>query len=62
MTMDDPHALLVRTASRLAEITVKVHVSALFRILGVVNRTQAVVVARRMGMEHGGDDGLKPPL
>ena len=25
MTMDDPHALLVRTASRLAEITVKLN-------------------------------------
>ncbi len=33
-----------------AEITVKVHVSALFRALEVVNRTQAVLVARRMGL------------
>lgn len=33
-----------------AEITVKVHVSALFRALDVVNRTQAVLVARRMGL------------
>ena len=34
----------------LAEITVKVHVSAVFRALDVVNRTQAVLVARRMGL------------
>lgn len=34
----------------LAEITVKVHVSAVFRLLGVVNRTQAVLAARRMGL------------
>lgn len=33
-----------------AEITVKVHVSAVFRALNVVNRTQAVLVARRMGL------------
>ena len=34
----------------LAEITVKVHVSALFRALDVVNRTQAVLAARRLGL------------
>ena len=34
----------------LAEITVKLHVSAVFRILGVVNRTQAVLAARRLGL------------
>jgi DNA-binding NarL/FixJ family response regulator len=33
-----------------AEITVKVHVSAVFRALDVVNRTQAVLVGRRMGL------------
>jgi DNA-binding NarL/FixJ family response regulator len=37
----------------LAEITVKVHVSALFRALGVVNRTQAVLAARRLGLHAG---------
>jgi len=31
----------------LAEVTVKMHVSAIFRALGVTNRTQAVMVARR---------------
>lgn len=35
----------------LAEITVKVHVSAIFRLLGVVNRTQAVLAARQLGLE-----------
>jgi DNA-binding NarL/FixJ family response regulator len=34
----------------LAEITVKMHVSAVFRTLNVVNRTQAVSVARRLGL------------
>ena len=34
---------------RLAEVTVKMHVSALFRALGVANRTQAVLAARRLG-------------
>ena len=30
--------------------TVKTHVSAIFKVLGVVNRTQAVIAARRMGL------------
>jgi DNA-binding NarL/FixJ family response regulator len=34
----------------LAEITVKMHVSAVFRTLKVVNRTQAVSAARRLGL------------
>lgn len=34
----------------LAEITVKIHISAIFRILGVINRTQAVLAARRLGL------------
>jgi DNA-binding NarL/FixJ family response regulator len=33
-----------------AEITVKFHVSAVFRILKVVNRTQAVQAGRRLGL------------
>ena len=33
-----------------AEITVKMHVSAIFRALNVANRTQAVLVARRLGL------------
>jgi len=34
----------------LSEKTVKAHVTAIFKVLGVVNRTQAVLVARRMGL------------
>ncbi|HKT72339.1 MAG TPA: response regulator transcription factor [Steroidobacteraceae bacterium] len=34
----------------LSEKTVKAHVTAIFKILGVVNRTQAVLAARRIGM------------
>ena len=34
----------------LSEKTVKAHVTAIFKILRVVNRTQAVLVARRVGM------------
>ena len=41
----------------LAEITVKIHVSAVFRILGVINRTQAVLAAREHGLL---DDGALP--
>jgi DNA-binding NarL/FixJ family response regulator len=37
----------------IADITVKVHLSAVFRKLGVVNRTQAVVEARRIASEMG---------
>lgn len=36
----------------LAVITVKMHVSAIFRALGVVNRTQAAVAARRLGLHE----------
>lgn len=35
----------------LAEITVKQHISGLFRALGATNRTQAVLTARRLGMQ-----------
>lgn len=38
----------------LAEVTVKMHVSSLFRFLGVANRTQAVLAARRLGLYAGG--------
>jgi DNA-binding NarL/FixJ family response regulator len=34
----------------LSDITVKTHVSAIFRALGVINRTQAVIAARRLGL------------
>lgn len=35
----------------LAEITVKMHVSSILRSLGVTNRTQAVLAARRLGLQ-----------
>jgi DNA-binding NarL/FixJ family response regulator len=38
----------------LAEITVKTHLTAIFRLLGVVNRTQAVVAIRRLGVDYSG--------
>jgi DNA-binding NarL/FixJ family response regulator len=34
----------------LSEVTVKTHVSAVFRSLGVINRTQAGIAARRLGL------------
>jgi DNA-binding NarL/FixJ family response regulator len=37
----------------LAEVTVKMHVSSLFRVLGVANRTQALLAARRLGFYSG---------
>ena len=37
----------------IALVTVKLHVSAIFRALGVVNRTQAAIAARRMGVRSG---------
>jgi DNA-binding NarL/FixJ family response regulator len=37
----------------LAEVTVKMHVSSVFRFLGVANRTQAVLAARRIGLYSG---------
>jgi two-component system, NarL family, nitrate/nitrite response regulator NarL len=41
----------------LAEVTVKMHISSIFRVLGVTNRTQAVLAARRLGLfEPGNSD------
>lgn len=46
----------------LAEITVKIHVSSIFRALAVVNRTQAVLAARRFGLYNPdqGEDSVAP--
>lgn len=45
----------------LAVITVKMHVSAIFRALGVVNRTQAALAARRLGLEElSAGEGKEP--
>lgn len=41
----------------LAEITVKSHLTAIFRVLGVVNRTQAVVAMRRLGLDYKSGHG-----
>jgi DNA-binding NarL/FixJ family response regulator len=43
----------------LAEITVKSHLTAIFRLLGVVNRTQAVVAIRRLGVDYS--SRIAPP-
>ena len=43
----------VATDLGLSEKTVKAHVTAIFKVLGVVNRTQAVLAARRIGMITG---------
>jgi len=43
----------IATELGLSEKTVKAHVTAIFKVLGVVNRTQAVLVARRVGMVTG---------
>jgi DNA-binding NarL/FixJ family response regulator len=43
----------IATELGLSEKTVKAHVTAIFKVLGVVNRTQAVLVARRVGMFTG---------
>ena len=40
----------IATELGLSEKTVKAHVTAIFKVLGVVNRPQAVLVARRVGM------------
>lgn len=37
----------------LAEITIKLHVSSIFRSLSVANRTQALLAARRLGLYAG---------
>lgn len=47
-----PNKLICRQL-RLAEGTVKVHVSAVLRALGVRSRTQAVVAASRLGLRLG---------
>ena len=44
-----PNKLIAR-ALGLTEGTVKIHVAAILRALQARNRTEAVVVARRMGM------------
>jgi DNA-binding NarL/FixJ family response regulator len=45
----------------LAEITVKSHLTAIFRLLGVVNRTQAVVTMRKLGLDYTASLGERSP-
>jgi DNA-binding NarL/FixJ family response regulator len=40
----------IATELGLSEKTIKAHLTAIFKVLGVVNRTQAVLVAQRVGM------------
>jgi two-component system, NarL family, nitrate/nitrite response regulator NarL len=44
----------------LAEITVKTHLTSIFRLLRVVNRTQAVVAIRRLGVDLADKDARAP--
>ncbi len=46
----------------LAEITVKTHLSAVFRALGVVNRTQAVMALRSLGLAEASGPLPSPEL
>jgi DNA-binding NarL/FixJ family response regulator len=45
----------------LAEGTVKVHISSILKILGVANRTQAVLVASRLGLRLDGSPRAPSP-
>ena len=47
-----PNKLICRDLN-LAEGTVKIHVAAILKALGVMNRTQAVVAVSRMGLKLG---------
>jgi DNA-binding NarL/FixJ family response regulator len=45
---------------QLAEVTVKMHVSLVFRALGVATRTQAVAIAHRWGLDAADATGAQP--
>jgi DNA-binding NarL/FixJ family response regulator len=58
-----PNKLICRDLN-LAEGTVKIHVAAILKALGVMNRTQAVVAVSRMGLKLGPlrpRPGAQPP-
>ena len=58
-----PNKLICRELN-LAEGTVKIHVAAILKALGVMNRTQAVVAVSRMGLKLGPlrpRPGAQPP-
>jgi DNA-binding NarL/FixJ family response regulator len=54
-----PNKIICRELG-LAEGTVKIHVTAILRALGVANRTQAVIAVSRLGLKLGGL-GNRPP-
>jgi DNA-binding NarL/FixJ family response regulator len=54
-----PNKIICRELG-LAEGTVKIHVTAILKALGVTNRTQAVIAVSQFGMKLGGI-GAKPP-
>lgn len=54
-----PNKIICRELG-LAEGTVKIHVTAILKALGVTNRTQAVIAVSRLGMKLGGI-GNRPP-
>lgn len=56
-----PNKLICRQL-QLAEGTVKVHVSAVLRALGVRNRTQAVIAASKMGLRVNRASTSRSPL
>ena len=45
---------------KLAEGTVKVHVSAIFKALNVTNRTEAVIIAGKFEAEESINSGNRP--
>lgn len=55
-----PNKIICRELG-LAEGTVKIHVTAILRALGVANRTQAVIAVSRLGLKLGGL-GNRPPV
>lgn len=52
MVQGKPNKAICRELD-LAEGTVKIHVTAILKAMGVINRTQAVIAASRMGMKFG---------
>jgi len=54
-----PNKLICRDLG-LAEGTVKIHVTAILRALGVANRTQAVIAVSRLGLKLGGIGAVPP--
>ena len=42
-----------------SEATIKAHVTAILRKLGVYSRTQAVIIAGRLRIEHTQDEAVK---